>query len=209
MKFSVIAAIAILSAGAAEAQPPQKSAAECGADNLGKYMNMSHKEFDQTLDQGWREIGDKEGCERAAADLIAKYRDEKLAQEIAGLDWHEAQLRASAGDIPAALLLFRRNLEFRKKVAPQLGDYADVIYAEATIAFLERDRPKLETKRAELAALPKPDWFDAVAADFAKRFPDSRASMTWPSNLNVVDGFIACFDKPYHEAYAFACQPNR
>ncbi|OYX49841.1 MAG: hypothetical protein B7Y90_06170 [Alphaproteobacteria bacterium 32-64-14] len=203
-----IASLVLVTNGAAHAQPVQKSAADCGADQHGKFMNMSPKEFDQTLDEGWRVVGDAEGCERAAADLIAMYRDEVLAQDMAGLDWHEAQLRAATGDTEAALTLFRRNLVFRRKLANEIGDTADVLDAEATIAYLERDLPRLQAKRAELAALPKPDWFDALAADYAKHNPDAAASMAWPRNLNVVDGFIACFDKPYREAYSFACQPK-
>ncbi len=208
-EFLFLAAVSLIFSGAAYSQPAQKAAAECGTDQPGKYMNQSPKEFDQTLDKGWREIGDKEGCERAAADLIAMYRDEVLAQDVAGLDWHEAQLRAASGDTDRAIELFRRNLAFKRKLAEQIGDQADVLYAEATIAYLERNRPLLVAKRAELAALPKPDWFDALAAEHVRQDPDAAAAMAWPRNLNVVDGFVACFEKPYREAYSFACQPKR
>lgn len=208
MKRIAVAVLAALVIGAAHAQPVQKTDAECGADNPGKYMNMEPKEFDQTLDQGWRVIGDQEGCERAAADLIALYRDEVMAQHMAGLDGHEAQLRAAAGDTEKAIELFRRRLVFQKKLAVEIEDVTDVLYAEATIAYLERDRAALEAKRAELAAVPKPDWYDVLAADVVKRNPQAAASMIWPRNLNVVDGLIACFDKPYREAYSFDCQPK-
>lgn len=207
MKLAVIIAAIMAATAAAHAQPAQKSAAECGSDMPGKYMNLTPKEFDQTLDEGWREIGDKEGCESAAADLIAMYSDDKLAQDIAGLDWHEAQLRAASGDTEAALTLFRRNLAFKKTQVEDIGDNSGVLYAQATIAFLERDLAALTAARAELAAIPKPDWFDKVTADFVRRHPQAPAP-TWPSNLNVVDGFIACFDKPYGVAYSFDCQPN-
>lgn len=206
---TIIATLAAVFCGEAYAQPVQRSDADCGTDQLGKYMNQSPKEFDQTPDKGWREIGDKEGCERAAADLIAMYRDEVLAQDFAGLDWHEAQLRAASGDTERAIALFRRNLAFKMKLAEQIGDQADILYTEATIAYLERNRPLLEAKRAELAALPKPEWFDALAAQHVKNNPGAAAAMAWPRNLNVVDGLIACFDKPYREAYSFSCQPKR
>lgn len=207
MKTTVIIAALLASAGAANAQHAQKSAVECGSDMPGKYMNLTPREFDQTLNEGWREIGDKYGCESAAADLIAMYRDEKLAQDIAGLDWHEAQLRAASGQTEAALVLFRRNLAFKETQVADIGDSSGVLYAKATIAFLERDLAALQATRDELAAIPKPDWFDKVTADYARRFPQAPPP-TWPSNLNVVDGFIACFDKPYGVAYSFDCQPN-
>lgn len=208
MKTHILIALIALSAAGAHAQPPQRSDAECGVD-LGRFMNMTFAQFDQDLDHGWREIADKPGCERAGADLIALYRDEQLAQQMAGLDWHEAQVRAGAGETTRAIELFRRNLEFRKKRAmADQGSAADVLYAEATIAFLERDRAALIAKRAQLAALPKPDWFDEAAEKFRRAYPGSKALMVWPSNLDTVDGFIACFDRPYAEAYALACRPQ-
>ena len=196
------------SVGAAHAQPPQKSAAECGADPPNPYLKLSPAEFDQTIGKGWRVVGDKEGCEQAGADLIATYRDEVMAQHIAGLNGHEAQLRASAGDFPKAAELYRRKLTFSKAQAAETQDNSDVVYIEATIAYLERDRAALETKRAELAALPKPDWYDATATNYLKTNPKVAASLAWPRNLNIVDGLIACFDKPYREAYSTACQPK-
>lgn len=208
MKILIAAVVAALSIGAAHAQPAQKTAAECGAEKPGKYMNMSPKEFDQTLDEGWREIGDQEGCERAGADLIAMYRDEKLAQDIAGLDWHEAQLRAAAGEIDAAIVLFERNLVFRRTQVEGFGHNTDVLYGEATIAFLRGDRATLEAKRAQMAVVPKPDWFDALVADYATRAPKAGVPI-WPMNLDVVDGFIACFGRPYREAYSSECRPER
>ncbi|MDP3737038.1 MAG: hypothetical protein Q8R02_06595 [Hyphomonadaceae bacterium] len=208
----IVASIALAPACANAPAPeapaaPQLSAEQCGVD-LGKHMNLTFDEFDQNLDAGWREIANKPGCQQAGADLIALYRDQQLAQQAAGLDWHEAQLRAAAGETGKALDLFRRNLAFKKANAEDAGAAADVLYGEATIAFLERDRKTLQAKRDALAALPKPDWFEVTAANFRKKFPDAKAVMAWPTNLNVVDGFIACFDKPYTEAYSFNCQPR-
>ncbi len=208
MKHIALALVLLVSAGAANAQAPQKSAAECGADPANPYLRLSPKEFDQTIGMGWRVIGDKEGCEQAGADIIAIYRDEVLAQYIAGLNGHEAQLRASAGDFPKAAELYRRKLIFLKALAEESQDLSDVVYVEATIAYLERDRAALEARRAQLAALPKPDGYDGLAARYVKDNPKAAASLVWPRNLNVVDGLIACFDKPYHEAYSAACQPK-
>lgn len=208
MKHIMLAAALLAFTGAAHAQTAQKSAAECGADPPNPYLRLSPAEFDQRIGKGWRLVGNEEGCELAGADLIATYRDEVMAKHIAGLNGHEAQLRASAGDFPKAAELYRRNLAFSVAQAAEMQDYSDVLYIEATIAYLERDRATLEAKRAQLAALPKPDWHDEVAARYLKENPKAAASLTWPRNLNVVDGLIACFDKPYREAYSAACQPK-
>jgi hypothetical protein len=203
--------------GCAAAQTPpsspvtsQLSDKECGVD-LGKYMNMPFDKFDQDLDGGWRTIAHKPGCERAASDLIALYRDENLGQQVAGLDWHEAQVRAAYGETERSIELFKRNLAFKRSRADAAdsGFRADILYAEATIAFLERNLPVLKAKREELAALPKPDWFDQAAAEYKRQFPDSKVVMIWPTNLDTVDGLVACFDRPYKEAYSFACRPKR
>lgn len=53
--------------------------------------------------------------------------------------------------------------------------------------------------RAELAGLPKATWFEAAAA---RAMAQHGLTVTWPPNLDVVEGFIACFDRPYAEAYS-------
>lgn len=207
MKHITLALTLLACAGTAHAQTPQKTAAECGADPPGEYMKLSPAEFDGTLGMGWRIVGNREGCEQAGADLIALYREQMEAQ-MARLDGHEGQLRAAAGDTARPAELFRRKLVFLRKFALETGDRSDVIYAEATLAYLERDRATLEARRAELAALPKPDWYEAAAANHVKTNPKAAASLVWPRNLNVVDGLLACFEKPYREAYSTACQPT-
>ncbi len=198
MRPLVIAALAFAVASA-QAQTPQKSATDCGV-SLGKYMNLTFDEFDQSP-AGWREIADKPGCERAAADLIAKYRDEKISQQVAGLDWHEGQVRAAAGQTAKALDLFRRNVAFEKSAPAEQRSEADILYGEASIAFLEGDRKTLEARRAELAALPMPDGMAEALVKFKEKYPGQSAP-EWPLNLGVVDGLIRCFGKPYAEAYA-------
>jgi hypothetical protein len=74
---------------------------------------------------------------------------------------------------------------------------------DATIAFLRGDRPALLAARTALAALPRP-------ADFAPRDVQGRpVAMNWPPNLNVVDGLLACFGRPYAEAYGGCAAPVR
>lgn len=198
MKPYIVATALIVAAAAAHAQVPQKSAAECSV-KLSKYLDMSFTEFDQTMGAGWREVKDKPGCEIAAADLIAQYR-ERMLDNANGLYWHEAQGRAIAGQTDKALELFRRDLAYEKSKPD--GDRADtnILKAEATIAFLEGDLDGVRAARAKLIALPKPDGFDLGIQKFKEKYPDL-SPPTWPLNLRDFDAFITCFGKPYAEAY--------
>jgi hypothetical protein len=198
-RFIAIVVLAFAATGA-YAQASQKSAADCGVEPLSKYIDLSFRQFDQTMDGGWRVIGNKEGCETAAADLIAQYH-ERLRRDVDGLDWHEGQLRAAAGQSARAIELFKRILASDKSEPPEHRSDANILYHEATIAFLEGDRKTLEAKRAELAVLPMPDGMAEGLAKFKERYPGQPAP-EWPLNLGVVDGLIRCFGKPYGEAYA-------
>lgn len=159
--------------------------------------------FDQKLNAGWRPLAGKDGCLPAAADLIAAYRERHAASlrldQVQGLDHHEGQLRAAAGDYVRAAELIARS---RAKDA----DPANARYGDATVAFLRRDRAALMRARAELAAIPEPPQFAKAAADYTAKYG---LTISWPPNLDVVDGLIACFDKPYREAYEAACRPAK
>lgn len=158
--------------------------------------------FDSTLNRGWRLVGDRKGCEAAAADLMAAYRNAHAValangpiDRLRGLIRHESQLRAAAGQIDEAVRL-RVN-------ARETGDQSQQFYDDATIAFLKKDRRGLDTARTGLAALPKPAWFEVSAAQAKARYG---MTVTWPPNLAVVDGLARCFDRPYAEAYGMACR---
>jgi hypothetical protein len=46
-----------------------------------------------------------------------------------------------------------------------------------------------------LAALPRPPQFNPT-------WPGGKPmKIDWPPNLNVLDGFLTCFDRTYSEAY--------
>jgi hypothetical protein len=205
MKSHIVIATLVLATAGAHAQAPQKSAADCGVEPLGKYVDLSFRQFDQTMDGGWRVFGNKKGCEAAAADLIAQYH-EKLRRDVDGLDWHEGQLRAAAGQTARAIELFKNILAADKAEPPEHRSDANILYHEATIAFLEGDRKTLEAKRAELAILPMPDGMAEGLAKFKERYPGQPAP-EWPLNLGVVDRLIKCFGKPYAEAYG-DCGPG-
>lgn len=212
MKVSMTVVAVLASAGCASAllpdtkpvAAPQKTAQECGV-NLGRYMNMDPEAFNSKLGKGWREIADKDGCLVAAADLIALYRAERIEAWKQNLNWHEAQLRAGAGDTAGALALFYQ-VAAADRVKAESGDTsmrAELLYAEGTIAFLKRDRRALEAARAELLALPVPADFELSIRMFKQNYP-TQTPPTWPLHLKELDGFLANFDKPYAEAYGAA-----
>lgn len=150
------------------------------------FLDMDLQTFDQGP-SGWRSFETMLDCEAETADLIRAYRDRHAPDltpaQATGLYWHEGQLRASAGDTVSAALLMERS------IFPD-EDRWSVLYKEATVAFLRRDRRALEQVRSALASLPS-----------AERPVGSAASPDIP-NLARVDGLIACFDRPYGVAYA-------
>ncbi len=182
--MSLIAILTALTLG--QAACPQPDAA---------MLALTLHNFDQT-DAGWRSL-ESEGCEAATADAIARYLSEnarRLAGEDTGtLDWHEGQMRASAGQTDATIAIFEARLESSHPSTRP--------YREATIAFLKRDRPAFDAARARLLALPEPEEFTRAKARYTETFPDI-PPLQWPLNRDIVDGFAACFDSPYREAYA-------
>ena len=62
----------------------------------------------------------------------------------------------------------------------------------------------LQAARDRLAAVPPPPGFEEDAARFKTQYG---RELSWPLNLDVLDGFLACFDKPYDEAYSRDCRP--
>lgn len=76
------------------------------------------------------------------------------------------------------------------------GDpYGWNLYVDATIAFLQNDKSALLNAREELTRLPRPP-------DFQPRDQAGNLlNISWPMNLEVVNGLIACFGRGYEEAY--------
>ena len=171
----------------------QDAQSPCAPD--GQIMLLQdYQTFDLT-GRGWRAVDQQPGCEAAAADLIARYRalQRGILQEPEArtLRWHEGQVRAGLGDTAAALALLTTTHD---------PDPASVWnpFVDATIAFLNKDRPALEAARDTLAAAPQPPEFEAMAADFEQR---TGRRPVWPPNLDVVRAFVTCFDRTYREAY--------
>lgn len=87
---------------------------------------------------------------------------------------------------------------------------------DANRAFLRRDKPGLQQVRSKMLELPEPEGFDEIATSYnAEPLSERRLmyahpfkEMRWPVYLEVVDGFLACFDRTYSEAYSLDCRPD-
>ena len=161
--------------------PPAPAEPGCEVD-YGAMMALRIDAFDQDMNGGWRPLARRPECRDEAAELIRVYR-EFVEPRIRLLYWHEGQIRAGLGQHDAAIALFEKSRRDDE------DEYGWNHYVDATIAFLRGDRISLESARARLASSRIPD-----------RGPDWRG-FAGPMNLDVVDGFIRCFGRPYEEAY--------
>ncbi len=180
---------------------PVRANGGCAYDRR-EMMTLDIHQFDETLGKGWRAIGDVPGCEPQAARLVEAYRRTHpgLAdQDVRGLEWHEAQLRAGFGDTARAVVLFEKAKPRDHDVFSQERS----LYADATIAFLRHDKSALLSIRARYVALPEPPEFKEAAERFHEK---SGQTLVWPNNLGLIDSFIACFGKSYREAYSKQCK---
>lgn len=178
-------ALALLAQTVPPAAPP---APDCSHDR-DALLALPQQAFDQDMDGGWRALANR-GCDAQAADLIRDWRTRHSIHDSI-LTWHEGQMRANIGQTDAAIALFDQS----RKPADEDAPFGWNHYVDGSIAFLRRDRPALERARAQLALLPQPDWFKPVG-------PDGQPQpVIWPMNLHVLDGFLACWDQPYAQAY--------
>lgn len=194
-----------LLASAVNAAPPKDAPpASCDHDRLG-LLALDEDRFDQDFDGGWRALANRPGCKLAAADLLRDYR-QAHNNEAGILYWHEAQLRVMAGQSEAAIELMEKS---RKPADQDKAGWN--AYVDASIAFLRKDRPALEQARQDLAAVPFPsDKGLPPLKNGVIEMPmkgGKTMKMRWPPNIDVVDGLVQCFDKPYEEAYGSACRP--
>lgn len=188
---------AILAAALGFIEP---AASPCDID-MSAYLSQDYQTFDQS-DAGWRSWA-QQGCYAQAADLIETYRelrgDTLEPSDEWTLVWHLAQMRAYAGDYPAAIRAYE---ETRQINQPHNGHTQ--LKTDAVIAFLNRDLAALQAVRDALAAMPEPDGFQEMVRRAMERFPDAEPP-AWPPELARVDRYVRCFDYPYAVAYEGAC----
>ena len=155
-------------------------------------VSLPFKEFDQTAGSGWRPFYE-EGCYSVASKLLIRYLTEhpEIAQQQFILPFHAGQLLAMAGDYEKALPFLE-------------GGYTDIemeyvnwnAFVDAHIAFITRDKKLLMESRDKISKQPG--------------MPNEQGVPEWAigkkMNLDVVDGFINCFNKPFAEAYENDCR---
>ncbi|MFC7334628.1 hypothetical protein [Rhodocista pekingensis] len=191
----VLALVALAPAVAQEGRETGK-AADCAVET-GPMLQLSPDAFDQDMTGGWRNLASRDGCAKAAADLIRTYIDHNWGRipqkNLHAMYWHAGQMEALAGDYQKAIPLLMAGVSPTAR-GREMGFHD---YAQGTIAFLNRDLAGLKAARQRLSVLPEPAWFKT-------EFKDS-SSITWPANLSILDSLIRCFESPYAVAYAGIC----
>lgn len=176
-------------------------AEDCAVDRAAM-LALSPEQFDQDLEGGWRPMAEKAQCQLAAADLIAAYRAQPKAAGNTTMIWHEAQMRAEAGQDAQAVALMRQTY----RPAPDAGGWNP--YVDASIALIDKDRAALAAARAALAALPAPPEANVKDGFFSFTMPSGEVmQVAWPPNLDIVDAFVRCFGQSYQQAISHqACR---
>ncbi|KLJ02523.1 hypothetical protein [Luteimonas sp. FCS-9] len=188
--------IPLLLAAALGVTAEEPAPVDCSVDR-DAMLALSIDAFDQDIDGGWRPLGEGRGCHLAAADLIAEYRRVHRPEGRNLLDWHEAQLRAKAGQTTEAIALMRRSI---REVDGELTGWN--AYVAGSIAFLERDRAALQAARETLSTVAPPPGLQSPAGAVTVQGPDGKPiEIPWPPNLDVLEAFERCFDASYQQAY--------
>lgn len=192
-------------------RPDAQAFIECGvmeAENA-RLMSLSQKDFDQDMEGGWRIVANQENCKSVAGYLIEDYiafHDIEPGSGTYILYWHTGQMHAYAGDTPRAIDFMKLTYD---NLPPKDASYEWSLYAKGTVAFLNKNREGLEDSITRLAKIPvDPEKVKAIKAfqaenpnvSFPEGFPEK------PLNLIALEGFLACFDRPYSEAFGSECK---
>lgn len=157
-------------------------------------LALSARDFDQGEAVGWRPLAETPECRAIAAELIRLYRRTNWRSMTTGQVhssyWHEGQMRAASGDNERAVPLLM--------AGTNPSGIGQGEYELGTIAFLRDDLPGLLKARERLAALPLPEDWD----EMRQAYVAADVEPQWPPNLDVLDRLIACYGKPYDQAYA-------
>lgn len=185
----------------------RKALVSCGIreDEVDRLLALSVDAFDQDLNGGWRAVSQQPDCDGAARVLIEQYirfstKPDKDALRI--LRFHAGQLAANEGREMLAVRYFQQTMQSGAR------QRAWNLYVSSTIAFLERDRERLEALRDELANVPVSAAEKASRRRFLEQNPGVKmydGYVDQPMNLTVVDKLLRCFDQPYRSAYAGKC----
>jgi tetratricopeptide (TPR) repeat protein len=162
---------------------------------IGAVLALSYQDFDQNPRKGWRPYYRRE-CYDQARDLLLAYlaQHPDVADEHYMLRFHVGQLLAMTGEYEEAKQFMRK--AYTDFEAPAIDWNA---FVDANIAFLDKDKGRLLEMRSRIASQPKLEAGPGVPSWAVGRI----------MNLDVVDGFIACFDEPYVVAYGDQCRARK
>jgi hypothetical protein len=162
-------------------------AADCTLSEAEKqeYLSMEFKDFDQTLNGGWRPLAIK-GCYKQAAALMDAYRElhyQNLEEwQVRVLTWHAGQMFDFANMFPTAIARFEKSFNASEGSDSHLQWNA---YVAASIAFLKGDLETLKQERNKIAKFPKDNGV----------------------NLQIVDHMIRCFaNRKYTTSISAKCE---
>ena len=186
----------------------QETPAKNCAYDRARMLALDENQFDQNLSGGRRTLSSTPGCELAAADLLHDYR-EAHHKDSGLLYWHEAQVRAFAGQYKEAIALMQHSY---KPIEHDRAGWNP--YVDATIAFLRKDSGALEQARVKLATVPPPpkdaDMPPLINGYMEMKLPDGTThKFRWPPNIDIVEGLQKCFGMPYVEAYKDTCRSKK
>lgn len=174
--IKTIQVVLLLLCGASAVLGDEKSVCPVSDAERDKLMELSFDGFDQTMGEGWRKYSDR-GCKSEATSLLEDYFEIHHA-ELEGWQkrinrWHAGQIYASMDNYETARERFLVSYDADEAEHPEFpwNDYVD-----ATIAFIDGDREKLQKHR------------DRIAATEGQQ------------NLNVVDNLLEFFGEPYSVA---------
>lgn len=142
-------------------------------------LGLTVDKFDQGQDAGWRGLA-KAGCNAEAATLIERYLI-GYESNLRTLKWHQAQLLAVTNQYGPAIVAAEQSINPEQET--QHPKFQWNAYVKATIAFMRKDRKDFDVQLNILKEATQVEPHNKV-------------------NIDIVEGFAICFDKPYKEAYS-------
>lgn len=167
---------------------------EISEEQIDRYLTLSFEAFDQTIDSGWRPFYENR-CYETAAKLLVRYIEAHpdLAEAHYMLAFHSGQMYALDGQYTTAIAFMKQGYS---DIPSTFVDWN--AFVDANIAFLENDFEGLQEKKALIEMQPP--------------LPDGPGVPEWAvgrkMNLDVVEGFVNCFDESYETAYSKACRSS-
>lgn len=187
------------------------SQCEVDAAEFERLMSLSYRDFDQDFSGGWRKVSSNEGCDKAGQLIIEHYilySTKYLPGELKYLRWHAGQQAAEYGNYQSAIGYFKTTLKNTEVQALNESELLWQLYVQGSIAFLERDKDKLQGIHDQLAVIPVSDEEQAARRKFLEdnphiTMPDGFVEK--PQNLSVLERLLECYEYEYKVAYHGNC----